>query len=40
MNVGLDESANPTILFVSGVLACPESGVVDVVVNEKWFNGP
>ena len=37
VNPGLDESRHPTILIVSGVLASPESGVVDVVGNEKWF---
>ena len=35
--LGLDDPRNPTILIESGVLACPESGVVEVVGNEKWF---
>ena len=38
--LGLDESRYPVILLMSFVRARPESGVVEVVGNETWLNGP
>ena len=39
-HLGLDELGYPVILLMSFVRARPESGVVEVVGNETWLNGP